>query len=118
MSAKQTHLRNKLELIVTSCPNSLRSEVALEALECDYDIATVFADLLTHGCQSGMIGKLIYYYDTHHFYDTYYNEIENLRYELEAAFGEPLRPQGDLKNWYAWLAFEETARSIADELGL
>ncbi|MBE2288951.1 MAG: hypothetical protein IAE95_05310 [Chitinophagaceae bacterium] len=112
-SAKDT-----LHRIMRDYPRSLKAEVAAEALSYGSDVATFFADLLQHGCQSGMIGKLIYYHDTHRFYDTYYDEIENLRYELEEAFGEPLRPQGDLKNWYAWMAFEEAARIVADELGL
>ncbi len=31
-----------------------------------------------------MIGSLIYYKDTHSFYDKYYTEIEDIRWELEA----------------------------------
>ncbi|MDI1256736.1 MAG: hypothetical protein PSV16_11615 [Flavobacterium sp.] len=65
-----------------------------------------------------MIEKLVYYHDTHKFYDTHYYEIEELREELENSFGEPLQAKGDLKNWFAWMAFEETARFIAEELGL
>jgi len=29
-----------------------------------------------------------------------------------------LKVNGDLKNWFAWLGFEETARTIAEELGI
>jgi hypothetical protein len=71
-----------------------------------------FTDLLEHGCQSGMIGGLIYYYDTAKFYDKHYDEIEELREEYEEDFGAPLTIKGDLKNWFAWFAFEETARKI------
>lgn len=115
MNSKQTKLKNRLQHIIDTHPHSLQAAVAVEALDYGDDIATFFADLLSHGCQSGMIGTLIYYHDTHKFYDKYYEKIEELRYELEEAFGEPLKPQGDLKNWYAWLGFEETARKIADE---
>jgi hypothetical protein len=116
MNTKQNLLKKKLEQIIQAFPNSLRAEVAGEALDYGDDIGTFFADLLNHGCQSGMIGSLIYYNDTRAFYDKHYEEIEELRYELEDAFGEYLKPQGDLKNWYAWMAFEETARTVADEL--
>ena len=117
MSAKQNKLRKQLKEVLTNEPDTLRAEVAKEALQHD-EIETFFSDLLQHGCQSGMIGKLIYYHDTQKFYDKYYNEIEDLRYELESSLGTPLQPKGDLKNWYAWLAFEETARAIADEINI
>lgn len=107
-----------LKEIIENEPHSLRSEVATEALSYEDDVKIFFSNLLQHGCQSGMISKLIYYRDTHKFYDTYYDEIETLREELEQSFGEPLQPKGDLKNWFAWMAFEETTRSIADELEL
>ena len=118
MSAKQNLLKKQLRNIIKTSPDSLRAEVATEALNFGCDIEIFFSDLLQHGCQSGMIGKLIYYHDTHKFYDQYYNEIEDLRAELEDSFGSPLQPKGDLKNWFAWLAFEETARIIADELAI
>jgi len=102
--------------------NDIRAEVAREALErwddYDGDIEGWFNDLLSHGCSSGMVGSMIYYCDTHNFYDKYYDEIEDLRYEYEESFGCPLQPEGDLKNWFAWFAFEETARRLADELEL
>jgi hypothetical protein len=113
---KQSQLKKYLKNLIKEKPVSLEAEVAKEALEYgSQDIISFFTDLLQHGCQSGMIAKLIYYSDTHAFYDKYYHEIEEIRYELEESLGEPLQPKGDLKNWYAWLAFEETARKIADE---
>lgn len=117
MKSKQAILKDQLNEIIKNNPNSLKSEVATEVLEQNYeDIGSYFTDLLLNGCQSGMVGKLIYYSDTHKFYDKYYNEIEEIRYELEESLGESLQPKGDLKNWYSWLAFEETARKIAEEL--
>ncbi len=116
---------NNKELITTlreiteESKASIRKEVATEALNYDDEssIVNFFNDLMQYGCVSGMIGKLIYYHDTHTFYNTYYNEIEDLRHEYEEQ-GIELRPQGDLMNWYAWLAFEETARILAEELGI
>lgn len=117
MSAKQRRLEKKLKAIIQDAPQSIKAAVAQEALEY-HDISCFFSDLMQHGCQSGMIGSLIYYADSHNFFDRHYHEIEEIRYDLEQSFGEPLKPLGDLKNWFSWLGFEETARQIADELGL
>ncbi len=118
MSTKQS-LIEKLNDIIESEPSSIKAQVAQEALDYSSEnIETFFLDLLQHGCQSGMIPSLIYYVDTHKFFDTHYGEIEELRYEFEEMLGESLKPNGDLKNWYAWLAFEETARKLADVLEL
>ena len=117
MNVKQSRLKKQLLAIVNDQPNSLSAAVAQEAL--DYHCITdFFSDLLRYGCQRGMISSLIYYSDTRQFYDTHYDEIEDLRYELEQSLGEALKPDGDLKNWYAWFGFEETARKLADELGI
>ncbi len=113
-------LIRKLQNIVEQEPNSLRTEVANEALqysECS-GIATFFSDLLQFGCISGMVGSLIYYTNTHQFFDKYYDEIEELRNDWEDSVGEPLQIKNDLKNTLAWFGFEETARQLADELGL
>ena len=117
MCAKQSHLKRKLKDIIKSEPDTIRAAVASEAIDY-HDIIDFFNDLLRHGCQSGMVGSLIYYSDTHAFFDKHYREIEELRYQYEQDFGMPLQPQGDLKNWYAWFAFEETARLVAEQLGL
>lgn len=117
MNAKQSQLKKQLLVIVNDQPNSLSAAVAQEALDY-HSITDFFSDLLRYGCQSGMVCSLIYYSDTRKFYDAHYNEIENIRYELEQSFCETLKPNGDLKNWYAWLGFEETARKLADELGI
>jgi hypothetical protein len=90
----------------------------LDDYRTDEDIEVFFKDLNSNGCISGMIGGLIYYSETHKFYDEYYSEIEELREEYEEIVGEPLQVKGDLKNWYAWFGFEEMARKVADELGL
>ena len=118
MSTNETTLQNALQQVITDAPNTLRAAVATEALDCGYENEQFFSDLLQHGCQSWMMGTLVYYRDTHQFYDTHYDEIEELREELEDAFGGPLHPKGDLKNWFAWMAFEETARAITYELEL
>ena len=110
-------LRNKLQQIVNESTNCIRKQVAIEAL--DYcSIASFFEDLAHHGCSSGMVGSLVYYYDTHKFFDEHYDEIEEIRYEYEDSIGQAITPQGDLKNWYAWFGFEYVAYNLANELGL
>lgn len=115
-----SEITQTLRRIVEDKPNTIRAFVAQEAL--DYhnnNPAQMFADLQQGGCASGMIGSLIWYTDTRAFFDRFYYEIEGLREQYEDEVGEPLRINGDLKNWLAWFAFEETAYRIAhDELGL
>lgn len=119
MNASPKQLRKRLEQIANNPQDSLRKEVALEALNHSYEnIRDFFVDLLTHGCASGMVSGLIYYSDTRDFYDTYYYEIEELRQQVEDDMGEPLQIRGDLKNFLAWFAFEQTAYLLANELEL
>lgn len=118
MNGSLNRLKRALRQIVDDSPSSLRAAVAAEALYYSDDAEIFFNDLLSHGCASGMIGSLIYYCDTHTFYDMHYDEIEALRIDVEESLGESLKPNGDLKNFYAWFGFEETARMIAGEIGI
>lgn len=102
---------------------SIKRFVADEILDnvIDYDdvkdIKNYFNDILTHGCINGMVRSLIYYKDTHLFFDIYYHEIEELRQEYEYSTGESLMIKSDLKNDLSWFAFEAVARNIANDLG-
>lgn len=109
-----------LDVILQTEPRTLRAAVASEALTFwSDDPREMFENLACHGCQSGMINNLIYYADTHRFFDTYYREIDDLRDAVEEEIGEPLIIRGDLKNFLAWFAFEETAiRMAREDLGL
>lgn len=109
--------RDKLEKVSNESRDSIRKQVAIDALEYE-NVENFFGDLLTYGCASGMITGLIYYSDTHKFYDTYYNEIEEIRCEYEDQCGSPLSINGDLKNWLAWFSYETTAYNLAYEIGL
>ena len=49
----------------------------------DYDDKKhIFTDVLHYGCQSGVVGELIYYSDTVRFYKQYRQEINALLYEI------------------------------------
>ncbi len=104
-------MNSYLQQIIKDNPNIIKVEVAEEVLEHE-DPKAFFKDLLQHGCISGMVGKLIYYKDTHAFYDNHYAEIEELREEYEESTGEPLKTPNNLKNFLAWFAFEQVAYQL------
>lgn len=115
------NLKSKLKNIINTTDNNLTKHVAeyvLEDYKTDEEIKGFFNDLSYSGCQSGMINHLIYYTDTKKFFDEYSSEIEDLKEELEDSMGEPLKIKGNIANWLAWFGFEETARNIAQELGI
>lgn len=113
----ENQLQSKLEAIRDTEMDSIKVRVIDEALESGC-IRSFFEDLLRYGCSSGMVSSLIYYADTHEFYDTYYSEIEDIRLQIESEMGEPLKIEGDLKNTLAWTAFEWEAYNLASELRL
>ena len=91
---------------------------------------TAWKDLLEHGCQSGMVGHLIYYHDTVRFYKRHRKEIDSLLQEsLESCgvsspaelFGDkwekedPLAREDLNQNLLAWFGFEETVRALHPE---
>ena len=96
---------------------SIATAVAFHALHHD-DTKVFFSDLLNYGCVTGMVGSLIYYSDTHAFFDTHYDHIQEALQEYEANHGEPFKIKGDLKNSLAWFAFEYSAYKLTSELEL
>jgi hypothetical protein len=64
-----------------------------------------------------MVSNLIYYKDTHSFFDKHYDEIEEIRHDLIDQGIMPADfPKNDLKNDYAWLAYEHRASELHNEL--
>lgn len=94
----------------------------------DYDNKkSIFTDVLNYGCQSGVVGSLIYYSDTNAFYEKHKEEINELLYNLMNECGiyspkdlfrdkwdeqDPLCTDCSNKNLLAWFGFEETLRNI------
>jgi hypothetical protein len=97
--------------------HDIAAAVAWEALDTD-EPKTFFDDLLRHGCISGMASSMIYYRDTHAFFDRHYREIEDIRQTFTEQNIHLSLIQGDLKNFCAWMAFEEIAYQLAGELAL
>ena len=91
------------------------------------DKVNIFTDVLYYGCQSGMVGFLIWYSDTTAFYKKYREEINELLYDVQASTGlygmkdlfgkrwdeeDPLAIEDYNQNLLAWFGFEETLRNI------
>lgn len=90
----------------------------------------IFTDVLNYGCQSGMVGFLIWYSDTVRFYKQYKQEIDDLLYNLMYETGiyslpelfgdkwdkeDPLGSSDFNMNLLAWFGFEETLRDVGRE---
>lgn len=88
----------------------------LDGVSTDEELTSYLSHLQRSGCASGMVNGLIYYADTDKFFDTHYDDIDDLRTDWEEQTGEPMKIGTPLKNWLAWFAYEETARNIANEL--
>jgi len=99
-----------------------------EARDYDSGVAGVINDLRQGGCQSGMVGELIYYTDTVKFYKRYQAEIDDLYAKGVREFGkdflgdkwddaDPFARDVQNQNLLAWLGFEETCFRLASEAG-
>lgn len=98
--------------------------------ECYY-ASDVLEDLFYGGCNSGIIGEMIYTSDCVAFYDRHRTEINLLLYEAIENSGlrpdqifptwdeeDPLALEYHNQNVLAWFGFEETARILADRAGM
>ena len=87
----------------------------VDGLENEEILSTV-EEIVTYGCQSGIVSALITYSDTEAFFDRHANEI----FELV----EDMRQEGIInmnnfelsKNNLAWFAFETIAQEIYQEM--
>lgn len=117
--------KTKLEKAVAAWIND-------QARDYDNDITGPLKDLFYGGCQSGIVGSLIYYTDTLKFYRKHRTEIDALLAEIcdsngespAALFGkkwdksDPLARETQNQNLLAWFGFEETAHRLADRAGI
>lgn len=107
MKTTHTSFEAYLKTIVEKQPESIAQFIAKLTLE-DENPKSFFQDLCEYGCNSGIIGNLVYYKDTHQFFDTFYKEIEELRIEYEIIIPN----DKDLKNYLAWAAVEIVASQM------
>ena len=103
---------------------NLKNEVMemLESMAIDRNLEIVINEVLEHGCISGTVGSLVYYYQTEAFFMRHKEAINDLAHELsEEIYGNPFEIYHNLnggcsKNNMAWFGFEEMTRIIASEL--
>ena len=115
-------MNNLLNSIVeNTMEGTLKHEVAeiilneIEGIEDDEILSTV-EEIVTYGCQSGIVSALITYNDTDKFFNNHVDEI----FELV----EDMRQEGMIdmnnfelsKNNLAWFAFETIAQEIYQEM--
>lgn len=108
-------VREYLKKVVKNEIVGIRVEIAeyvLEYTSSDEEAKRLLDDICTNGCASGAVPTMIYYEDTHDFFDRHYGEIMELReyYEYDPPFDV------DYKNHMAWFAYEERAHELRDEV--
>ena len=115
----------KLDRKVTSIINQ-------HATDYEDGVAGYINDVMYGGCQSGIVGDLVYYTDTVKFYRRHRNDIAALLKEMQESTGlsiqelfsdkfdqdDPLCFDTLNQNLLAWFGFEETARILADRVGI
>lgn len=86
-------------------------------------------EITEHGCQSGTVMSLIYYTDTVKFFDDFYDEIydmvdntfgpDSVLDSLEQRCGKMdiIMGADTVKNYLAWMAYEEVCYELDIELG-
>jgi hypothetical protein len=112
---------------------TLKQEVAAiikSHVEHGYTAKDFIAALREGGCQSGLVGSLIYYTDTCAFFARHRSEIGKLLAEALGESGcrtpaelfgdkwadeDPLADDTQNQNLLAWFAFEETAFALYPE---
>ena len=115
-------MKNLLNSIVeNTMEGTLKHEVAeiimdqVEGLD-NEEILSAVEDIVTYGCQSGIVSALITYSDTEKFFDNHADEIFEL---VEDAKQEGIIDMNNFelsKNNLAWFAFETIAQEIYQEM--
>ena len=115
-------MKNLLNSIVeNTMEGTLKHDVAeiimdqVEGLD-NNEILLSVEDIVTYGCQSGIVSALITYSDTELFFDKHANEIFEL---VEDAKQESIIDMNNFelsKNNFAWFAFETIAQEIYQEM--
>lgn len=125
-----------MKLTLKNIKNLKSNATPLQKRVCNYvidewgnydDKKHIFTDVLNYGCQSGMVGFLVWYSDTIRFYKQHKSEIDEMLYELMSETGiyslpelfgdkwdkeDPLANSDFNMNLLAWFGFEETLRKL------
>lgn len=99
-------------------------------IDYEYGAKGALNDLMYGGCQSGIVGHLIYYQDIVQFYSDHRREIDEMLTDLVRDTGEqpaelfgdewdaedPFARQHFNRNLLAWFGFEECGRKLLDAI--
>lgn len=121
-------MKKKINGAKTPLERHVQKWINSHAADYESDPEGVLKDLFYGGCQTGMVGHLIYYHDTVKFFKKYRQEINTLLVEILESSGlsiselfgdkwekeDPLAQDTLNQNLLAWFGFEEAARKLAD----
>ena len=111
-------MKAKLQKLLEENLWTITEVVITEALSSWYDnVKDYFTEIQRMGCQSGIVSSMIRTVDVYKFYDKHYEEIENIRLELQEEWilwNESI--DQDLKTFYSWLSYEHIAYSIYNQI--
>ena len=88
----------------------------VDELDNDNEVLEIVGEIVTHGCQSGIVSALITYSDTEKFFDNHSNEIFELVEDMKQEGMINMNNFELSKNNLAWFAFETIAQEIYQEL--
>ena len=88
----------------------------VDGLDNDNEILAAVEEIVTYGCQSGIVSALITYSDTELFFDKHANEIFELVEDMKQEGMIDMNNFELSKNNLAWFAFETIAQEIYQEL--
>ena len=109
-------------MLESTMEGTLRHEVVeiimdqVDGLDNDNEILAAVEEMVTYGCQSGIVSALITYSDTELFFDRHANEIFELVEDVKQEGIIDMNNFTLSKNNLAWFAFETIAQEIYQEM--
>ena len=109
-------------MLESTMEGTLRHEIVeiimdqVDGLDNDNEILAAVEEIVTYGCQSGIVSALITYSDTEAFFDRHTNEIFELVEDVKQEGIINMNNFTLSKNNLAWFAFETIAQEIYQEL--
>ena len=112
-------LENLKNMVANRVEGSLYHSVGTDLIDSVSDSEELeghIKDILQYGCVSGCVSSQIYYRDTQIFFDDHQDQIFDLYNDLKSEYGDFMKEVNS--NSLSWLAYEETTRNIALDLGI
>ena len=102
---------------------TIKAQIIKDAQNSGFDeleAVVYIKNIAEHGCIGGTCRGLIYYVDTHAFYNKHAEEIDEILERVSEEMGELYNilenmkrlNQTDLRNFLAWFSYEVTAQEI------